>query len=225
MLTASGESDRTARLWEAESGKRLATFQGHTGYVSSAVFSPDGRHVLTASEDTTARLWDASTGGPLATFQAHSGYLSSAIFSPDGRRVLTASGDATARLWEAENGKLLATFRGHTGLVNSAVFSPDGRQVLTASDDNTARIWPLSPAHVSPPDWWSDFLVWLEGKRIAPAGQIETLFADELLKLEGRLRPHMNEDTDYARLLRWSLSAVEERPVDPYGTTTQERGG
>ena len=33
----------------------------------------------------------------------------------------------------------------------------------------------------------------------------------------------MNEDTDYARLLRWSLLAAEERPVDPYGTTTQEQ--
>ena len=57
MLTAS--VDNTARLWEAESGKLLATFQGHTDTVSSAVFSPDGRRVLTASEDNTARLWEA----------------------------------------------------------------------------------------------------------------------------------------------------------------------
>jgi hypothetical protein len=32
-----------------------ATFQGHTGQVTSAVFSPDGRRVLTASDDKTAR--------------------------------------------------------------------------------------------------------------------------------------------------------------------------
>ena len=31
----------------------------------------------------------------------------------------------------------------------------------------------------------------------------------------------MNEDTDYARLLRWRLLKAEERPVDPYDTTTQ----
>jgi hypothetical protein len=41
LLTAS--FDKTARLWEAESGRLLATFQGHTDTVWSAVFSPDGR--------------------------------------------------------------------------------------------------------------------------------------------------------------------------------------
>jgi hypothetical protein len=135
--------------------------------------------------------------------------------------VLTASRDKTARLWEADSGKLLATFQGHTEAVWIAVFSPDGRHVLTASVDKTARLWPVLSAGVPPPDWCSDFLVWLGGKRIAPDGRIETLSGDELLKLQTRLRPHINEDTDYARLLRWRLLAAEERPVDPYGTATQ----
>jgi WD40 repeat protein len=117
------------------------TFQGHIGPVESAVFSPDGGRVLTASEDNTGRLWEAEKGKLLVTFQGHTGAVLSAVFSPDGGRVLTASEDNTARLWEANSGKLLVTFKGHTDQVLRAVFSLDGRRVLTGSQDNTARLW------------------------------------------------------------------------------------
>ena len=40
-LTAA--DDRTAKLWSAESGERLRTFEGHEEYARSAVFSPDGQ--------------------------------------------------------------------------------------------------------------------------------------------------------------------------------------
>jgi WD40 repeat protein len=46
--------DRTARLWEADSGKLLATFQGHTSVVYSSVFSPDGRRVVTGIGNITS---------------------------------------------------------------------------------------------------------------------------------------------------------------------------
>jgi WD40 repeat protein/serine/threonine protein kinase len=116
----------------------LATFQ-HEGDVTSAVFSPDGARILTASADRTARLWDGGSGSLLATFQQE-GPVSSAVFSPDGARILTASWDKTARLWDGRSGKLLATFQQQSG-VNSAVFSPDGARILTVSADNTARLW------------------------------------------------------------------------------------
>ena len=61
IVTAS--SDKTARLWDAETGKQIGEpLKGHTASVSSAAFSPDGKRIVTASEDKTARLWDAATG-------------------------------------------------------------------------------------------------------------------------------------------------------------------
>ena len=43
-------------------GKKLQTFQGHTGEVTSVALSGDGKHLWTASPDGTTRLWDPATG-------------------------------------------------------------------------------------------------------------------------------------------------------------------
>jgi WD40 repeat protein len=116
--------------------------RGHEGPVRTAVFSPDGRRILTASWDGTARLWDAETGAPGPVLRGHEDPVESAVFSPDGRRIVTASPDRTARLWDAETGAPGPVLRGHEDPVESAVFSPDGRRIVTASEDHTARLWP-----------------------------------------------------------------------------------
>jgi hypothetical protein len=51
------ELSKTARLWDAASGVRLKTLIGHTGWVWTVAFSPDGTRILTGSWDKTARTW------------------------------------------------------------------------------------------------------------------------------------------------------------------------
>jgi hypothetical protein len=81
--------------------RSLAELHGHTGYVFSALFSPDGKWVVTASLDGTARVWEASTGKTIAELRGHAApLLFGAAFSPDGKWVATASADNTARVWE-----------------------------------------------------------------------------------------------------------------------------
>jgi WD40 repeat protein len=36
--------------------------EGHTDWVSSVAYSPDGRHIISGSDDKTIRMWDAETG-------------------------------------------------------------------------------------------------------------------------------------------------------------------
>lgn len=141
IVTASG--DKTARVWDAATGKPAIEPLKHDGNVFSAVFSPDGKYIVTASDDKTARVWDAATGKPMTEPLKHDDSVYSAVFSPDGKYIVTVSDDNTARVWDAATGKPLTEPLKHDDRVESAVFSPDGKYIVTASDDNTARVWPF----------------------------------------------------------------------------------
>jgi len=107
ILTGSGDRDdgeNAARLWDAATGKPVATLAGHTAPVAAVAFSPDGTRILTGSWDHTARLWDAATGMALATLAGHEQGVSAVAFSRDGTRALTGSMDRTARLWVLASG-------------------------------------------------------------------------------------------------------------------------
>ena len=65
----------------------------------SACVSPDGKHVVTASDDKTARVWLLADGSLVRTLAGHTGGVSSACVSPDGKHVVTASMDKMARAW------------------------------------------------------------------------------------------------------------------------------
>src|SRR5262249_58849012 len=59
IVTASW--DKTAKVWDAQTGAEKVPLKGHTGAVYSASFSPDGSRIGTAIWDTTARVWDAQS--------------------------------------------------------------------------------------------------------------------------------------------------------------------
>jgi WD40 repeat protein/energy-coupling factor transporter ATP-binding protein EcfA2 len=111
--------------------------QGHTSFVTSAAFSPDGSRIVTTSWDGTARVWSLE-GEELAVLEGHTDKVFSAAFSPDGSRILTASADEDARVWSLE-GEALAVLEGQT----SARFSPDGSRIVTVSWIGTALVWSL----------------------------------------------------------------------------------
>ena len=80
IVTAS--SDKTARVWDALSGRQVTTLQGHEDAVASAVFNADGTRIVTASSDRTARIWDARSGREIMALRGHDGAVLRAAYSP-----------------------------------------------------------------------------------------------------------------------------------------------
>jgi WD40 repeat protein len=131
-----------AQIWDLATGKAGRILGGHSGGVTDAAFSPDGRSVVTASEDGTVRIWDVSTGTERSKLP-HDAYVSSARYSPDGTLLVTATRNGSAQIWKVAAAQKGPALNGHTGAVTRAVFSPEPRRlrICTGGADHTARIW------------------------------------------------------------------------------------
>jgi WD40 repeat protein len=115
---------------------------GHTLSVASAVFSADGKRVISGSDDGSLRIWDAQTGMPARKIFAGHNAVCSVAVSNDGTHIAAGSTDNTIKIWNVDTGKQVGNpLQGHTGDVASVVFSPDGKHIVSGSADATIVIW------------------------------------------------------------------------------------
>jgi WD40 repeat protein/serine/threonine protein kinase/tetratricopeptide (TPR) repeat protein len=125
IVTAS--EDKTARMWDAKTGRAMADPLPHNAPVISARFSPDGQRIFTVAKDHTAVVWSALTGRRLIEPFA---FASTLDFSPDGTHILTLS-PKMLEVWDTQTCQSQAKLFKSGELIAGADFSPDGARILT----------------------------------------------------------------------------------------------
>lgn len=147
-----GHADKMLRLWDAQKGKHICTYFGHTAAITSVDFSSDGQYILSGSIDKTAKLWDIS-GKQIRSFPGHLATINAVVISNNNKYVVTGSDDGTAKLWELNGFQLDSIpFSPHgyaiDGLgysrdgsrINDVAFSPDDQHFLAGISDGTVEL-------------------------------------------------------------------------------------
>nr|WP_246668707.1 WD40 repeat domain-containing protein [Bradyrhizobium sp. UNPF46] len=95
IVTGGGGRDKSVNLWDADSGRLLASFAGHQEDVEAVAFFPGGTRLISASEDKTIKVWDIAERRVLLTAIGFGddGYVS---YTPEG--CYTGSNGIESRL-------------------------------------------------------------------------------------------------------------------------------
>lgn len=152
-LAASAVDETAVLVWDITSGQQIAQLDGHTGWIRSIAFTPDGT-LATASTDHTIKLWNVQRNELIHTLSGHTDMVSDIAISPDNRLLASTSRDGTVRLWT------IATGQPHTptsapggfyalpqeneqtprGWTTGLAFSPDNTHLAVGATDNHIRI-------------------------------------------------------------------------------------
>ncbi|NEP84960.1 MAG: hypothetical protein F6K39_46790 [Okeania sp. SIO3B3] len=183
MSIATASGDKTARLWDRETGRELATLN-HDDLVRAVAFSPDGKTIATASDDKTARLWDANTGKELATLN-HDDLVGAVAFSPDGKTIATGSNDKTARLHRVMPKALMTEA---CRRLSRNLTAEEWQKYMSSGLDKYQRTCEELPVHRS---------LIAEAKKLAKTGEKQKINeAISILKHAQELEPEIDLDPD-----------------------------
>lgn len=146
-IAAVGQSHRV-HLYAADGTDRVlgegTDFDG-TAAEALAVWSPDGRRLLTGVEDGGLRIWamDGSESEPVRIPPVHpqDGRVRVGAWSPDGGSIAFVGRHGGARVLPL-GGATATHTTGYQGRICALTWTPDGASVTTGHDDG--RIWQFS---------------------------------------------------------------------------------
>ncbi len=144
----SGSTDKSLKIWDANSGQILKTLIGDTDTVSSVAYLPSGKRIISGSFDRSVIIWDADTGEAIRTLRSEQTYswevppaVWAVAVSPDGTRIVSGSANSNIKVWSAATGELLRVLRAHSDAVTSIAYFPNGKLAVSGSKDGTVRLW------------------------------------------------------------------------------------
>ena len=142
ILTVS--EDKTAKIWESETGKILANLKGQKSSVLKGYFSPNGQTILTLGSDGSAILWNTNSTLIVKTFGSKKSKVISAQYSKDGKLIFATCTESTVKFYDAQSGLLKYQIKNTKDIILAAALNSTNTELATFGYDLTIRIWKVS---------------------------------------------------------------------------------
>ncbi|KAI8354162.1 WD40-repeat-containing domain protein [Blakeslea trispora] len=138
---ATGSQDKTAKLWNVDTGELVGTMKGHKRGVWSAQFSPVDQVLATSSGDKTVKIWSLKDFSCLKTFEGHTNSVLRVDFLTAGMQLVSAGSDGLVKVWTIKTNECASTLDNHTQKVWALAVRKDEKFVASAGADSVINFW------------------------------------------------------------------------------------
>ncbi|GBG81483.1 hypothetical protein CBR_g32473 [Chara braunii] len=145
LILGAGTGEALVRIWDVKSQTNVATFQGHTGAVSSVSFSENGYFLATAAQDGV-KLWDLRKLKNFRSLSPYDGTIATNTVEFDFSGSYLAMAGSDIRIHQVQSVKhewpIIKTFNDFsgTGTITSVRFGPDAKYMAITTMDKNLRI-------------------------------------------------------------------------------------
>jgi len=108
----------------------------------NAIFSPDGKKIVTATYYNTVSVWDLESEKAYKSWREFSGDVVSIDYLQDGGDWILCCADTEAQILEVSGKEGRKVFK-HSEKLHSAYFCKDGETILTVGKNGLAQIWSI----------------------------------------------------------------------------------
>jgi hypothetical protein len=128
----------------------IAEIEAHRGSISGAIYSPDGRRIVTTGADGTMKLWDAAYRNLVRTIELDDGPATALALN--GSRALTGHANGKVVLWDIDRAEKITTVQRNDANIWAVTFTGDPDRFAAASHDWKVTLWdarqPAAPLQV-----------------------------------------------------------------------------
>ena len=125
----SASRDKTAKVFDAETGRLRVTFSGHDADVASARFLTDGERVVSGGGDRRLRVWKIDDGKQQREIKEIGGEVR-ALRLIEGDRIVSVTSDDRVRVDDAGNGKRIVEGKTSDGWLTNVAIGDEGTTLV-----------------------------------------------------------------------------------------------
>lgn len=140
-LIATCSSDKTIKLWDAQTGQLQTTLRGHNDGVSDIAFSYNNMYLASASDDLTIRIWEPKLEKTVKIMKNHTYHVNCIKFDQRSRILVSGSSDENIRIWDCKRGRSMRTLSAHSDPISSLDLCFDDTIIVSGSYDGLIRLF------------------------------------------------------------------------------------